>query len=271
MSALSVLICTLNDRITTVPRILLPECEDVRYVISFQYTDDLFLDMIPESLRSRRDVSIHSITETGLSRNRNNALRNCTTPFALVCDDDTPFTAETLRGIFAAFLADTSLDVVVVDNCRLAFRVSERIPHFDTRFGLGSAYLSCGEEEVLLHQAKTYGLSIRHLSFDAHFGERRQWAQMRSEKRVRRSWGALQYMKHSTIVAFFRILYKVFHLRSAHYRAVADEAPFTFRERWTIFCDMLDGLRYIVTHPLNDSIAEEIPLDFQPIDIWRMP
>ena len=38
---LSLLICTINDRITGVPEMLLPERPDVEYVVSFQYTDPM--------------------------------------------------------------------------------------------------------------------------------------------------------------------------------------------------------------------------------------
>ena len=51
---LSILICTINDRITAVPDMLLPPCEEVCYVISMQYTDDLFLSQIPSVLYERR-------------------------------------------------------------------------------------------------------------------------------------------------------------------------------------------------------------------------
>lgn len=265
MAELSVLICTLNDRIKTVPRILLPECEELHYVVSFQYTDNMFLSMIPDELRERKDVTLQAILDVGLSANRNNALRNCTTPLAVISDDDTDFSRQLYDDIIAQFHSDPKLDIVVFADTRLAFRISERIPQFDTRFGLGSAYLSCGEEEVLLHQAKIFGLKVRNVDFASYKSNRSLWSQIEVDQRVRRSWGALQYMKHTTVVSFLRIVSKsiTFNLKSGRHFAPA--------ERWHIFRDMFDGLRYIVTHPLNESVAEEIPLDFQPIDIWKMP
>ena len=46
---LHVLVCTLDEGITRVPHLLKPEREDVRYVVSFQYTDEKFLSFIPLS------------------------------------------------------------------------------------------------------------------------------------------------------------------------------------------------------------------------------
>lgn len=278
MADISVLICTLNDRIMHVPRILQQECEDVHYVVSFQYTNDMFLDMIPDELRTRHDVTLLMLTESGLSLNRNNALRACPTPYAVIADDDTVYTPKILNEIVATFDTDPALDIVAFGDNRLAFRISIRTPQFDTRFGLGSEYLSCGEEEVMLHQAQTYRLKVEEREYDDYHSDRSPWNQMPFDKRVRRSWGALQYMKSSLPVAFFRIIGKSISLKYQS-RPTSETSDGNTRTtvtgflklRWRYFRDMLDGLRYIITHPLNESVAEDIPLDFQPIDIWRMP
>lgn len=265
MDNLSVLICTLNDRITTVPRALLSEREGICYIVSFQYTDEMFLGMIPDELRQRDDVTLLTFPSVGLSVNRNNALSSCRTPLAVIFDDDTPFTLELLESIIAEFKINEELDILVFGDNRLAFRMSTRTPRFDTRFGIGSEYLSCGEEEVLLHQSKIFGLHILHKEFNCFALKRNEWELTSSDKRVRRSWGALQYMKHSTAVSFFNIVAKALTVR------LDDNGKSSLQRRWIIFRDMFDGLKYILAHPLNDSVAEEIPLDFQPIDIWRMP
>lgn len=270
MADISVLIATINDRIQHVPRILLPECEDVCYVVSFQYTDEMFLDMIPAELTARTDVTLLTMGEVGLSANRNNALRFCRTSYAVVADDDTRYDRQLLSDLLDAFRRDPALDIAVFGDNRLAFRLSPLMPRFDTRFGLGSGYLSCGEEEVLIHQAKAYGLKTRRFSFPSYVPERTPWSLLSRDQRERRSWGALQYMCHNSCVAFLRILWRVMTLPidESTPQAVSHHR---FGDRWRIFRDMFDGLRYIMTHPLNDSVAEEIPLDFQPIDIWRMP
>lgn len=260
MSAISILVCTLNDRITTVPAMLLKERCDVRYVVSFQFTDDMFLDMIPPILQERKDVTLLLYPSTGLSANRNNSLRHCSTPFAIISDDDTRFTDEVFDKILEDFRTNEQLDIIRYSDGRLACRMTTHLPAFDTRFGLGSQFLSCGEEEVFLHQAKTYGLLIhkREEPLDPTHPYQGPWLRFGTDKRVRRSWGALQYMKHSTLRAFGRIVYK------------ALSEGYGWKGRWMYFRDLYDGLTYIIRHPLNESVADEVPFDFQPIDIYKL-
>lgn len=260
MPAISILVCTLNDRIQSVPAMLLQERGDVHYVVSFQYTDDMFLDMIPPILKERDDVTLLLFPSTGLSSNRNNSLRHCATPLAIISDDDTRYSDATLDSILAAFREDDALDILLFSDGRLACRMTPRLPAFDTRFGLGSNYLSCGEEEVFVHQAKTYGLKIRDAGkpLDPAHPYQGPWLRFGTDKRVRRSWGALQYMQHSTLHAFFRIVQK------------ALIEGYGWQGRWMFFRDLYDGLSYIIRHPLNDSVADEVPFDFQPLDVTRL-
>lgn len=260
MSVVSILICTLNDRIESVPAMLLRERSDVQYVVSFQYTDDMFLDMIPSMLQEREDVTILLYPSTGLSANRNNSLRHCATPLAIISDDDTRYTDESIDRVLATFERDESLDILHFSDGRIACRMTAQLPSFDTRFGLGSEYLSCGEEEVFLHQAKTYGQRILHMNepLDASNPYLGPWLRFGSDKRVRRSWGALQYMKHSTLRAALRIVNKA--LREGY----------GWRGRWEYLRDLYDGLHYIIRHPLNESVADEVPIDFQPLDIYKL-
>ena len=41
--------------------------------------------------------------------------------------------------------------------------------------------------------------------------------------------------------------------------------------RLKIWWDMFLGIRYIWQTPLNEGIADDIPLDFHPIDITKLP
>lgn len=274
---LTILICTLNDRIRNVSDVLLPEERaDVRYIVSFQYTDDMFLGMLPPDLR-RPDVEVLPFPSSGLSANRNNALCHCATQLALISDDDVRYTSEQIDRVISLFKVHAEMDIACFRNGKMAMRISQHLPIFDTRFGIGSAYLSCGEEEVLLHQACLYGLIVNY--FDEPICQSAgnvpqpdsPWDRFPYDKRVRRSWGALQYMLHSTPVAFVRI---VVHALTVPIPA-ARQSPFPTEavphRRWLYFKDMFDGLKYIITHSLNDSVAEEIPLNFQPINIWKLP
>lgn len=260
MPTISILVCTLNDRIASVPAMLLAERSDVRYVISFQYTDDMFLDMIPPVLQERSDVTLLLYPATGLSANRNNSLRHCSTPLAIISDDDTRYTDSVLDNVIASFAGDEHLDIIRFNDGRLACRMTALLPTFDTRFGLGSTFLSCGEEEVFIHQAKTYGLRILDTGkpLDPTHPYQGPWLRFGTDKRVRRSWGALQYMKYSTVRAYIRIINK------------ALSEGYGWKGRWLFFRDLYDGLRYIIRHPLNDSVADEVPIDFQPLDIHKL-
>lgn len=271
--SISILICTLNDRISIVPAMLLAEREDVNYVVSFQYTDDLFLQSIPPELKRRSDVVLLLSPGIGLCANRNNACRHCRAPIGMIADDDSPLSNELIDALISAFSADPQLDIACFEGRRIALRFTPAMPQFDTRFGLGSSYLSCGEEEVLLHQAKTFGLRVRTIATPASTSAAAcpppsPWSRIATDVRVRRSWGALQYMKHSLLVSFLHILAYAFFVR---HRRTDSEQRVGFRESIRIFRDMFDGLRYIVTHPLNDAAAEDVPLDFQPIDIFKLP
>ena len=71
---LELLICTINEGIKRVPDVLLPEVENVRYLVSWQQTGTIHLDL-PESL-NRPDVRVCKLEGRGLATNRNNALKN---------------------------------------------------------------------------------------------------------------------------------------------------------------------------------------------------
>lgn len=276
---LTILIATLNDRIAGVPSVLLPEVRpDVRYLVSFQYTDNMFVAMLPDVLRQRPDVTVLPFPSTGLAANRNNALRHCTTPLAIISDDDVRYTPERISEVISMFEAAPTMSIAVFDHNKLALRLDTRLPAFDTRFGLGSAYLSCGEEEVFLHQSVKFGLDVRHFPGSLTFTPSSEastnvqpWSRFDYDKRVRRSYGALQYMLHSTFVgALGAILLRAFGPRRRS--QVASATPVEVRtSRTAMLRDMLDGLLYIVRHPLCDQSAEEVPLEFAPIDIFRMP
>lgn len=74
LCTLHLLVCTLDERIASVPQMLLPPQEGVRWVVSMQYTDERFLQQIPAVLQERSDVHLLTLPGKGLSRNRNHAL-----------------------------------------------------------------------------------------------------------------------------------------------------------------------------------------------------
>ena len=89
----------------------------------------------------------------------------------------------------------------------IAFRKSSRLPLFDTRFGINSPKLGCGEEEVFLWQAHEQGLSVRYfpeviVETDATTSR----YQFYTDKRMQRAKGAVLCIMHGPSGAFLRCL-----------------------------------------------------------------
>ena len=57
---LDILICSLDKGVVRVQDVLLPPQENVRYIVSYQYTDDRYLELIPKVLSKRTDISVYS-------------------------------------------------------------------------------------------------------------------------------------------------------------------------------------------------------------------
>lgn len=195
MLTIDFLICSLNSRIVRVPDLLLPPMEGVRYVVSFQYTKDEYLTMLPRQLEERADVQVVKLRGEGLSANRNNALKFAASDLLYIIDDDTrllPNTPDTIRRYFnlhpeadiALFKAQTyaGRDLRVypgngeqpsgfrsflhVQTCEMVCR-REKVQgqlFFDNRFGLGSHGLECFEEQIWLEDARRKHLCIRYQS-----------------------------------------------------------------------------------------------------------
>ena len=89
----------------------------------------------------------------------------------------------------------------------IAFRKSSHLPLFDTRFGINSPKLGCGEEEVFLWQAHEQGLSVRYfpeviVETDATTSR----YQFYTDKRMQRAKGAVLCIMHGPSGAFLRCL-----------------------------------------------------------------
>ena len=286
---LSILICTINDRITSVPDILLPQIEEVCYIVSMQYTDDLFLEQIPSVLHERTDVHVYPYFGAGLSANRNHALKHCTTELAAIADDDVRYTGETLRAAIALASTHPEVDIFCLQvlkedgspirsyahhqfdyahqpkgnyfvSYEIIIRTDAALPAFDVRFGLGTSFLGCGDEEVFLYQAHRHGASIKYfpqvlcsIPMTPTTG-----SQFFTNRKVRHAKGAVLYMMHGFLGSLLRITITAFRLPSKVSRV-------------SFWWDMFLGIRYIWQNPLNEGVADDIPLDFQPIDITKLP
>ena len=191
---LQILICTHNTGISNVPQILLPETEGIGYVVSMQYTDRKFLELIPSILHERKDVTLCTIEGLGLSANRNNALSHASADICVIADDDLRYSLSDLRMIEAAHREHPEASVILFqargpqgnllknypphpfnyDNQPKGYFTSSieitfKSAHvkgtlFDHRFGLGSGKILAGEEEVWLNTLyRKQGCIIKYL------------------------------------------------------------------------------------------------------------
>lgn len=186
---LNVLICTIDDGILNVPDVLLPPIDGISWVVSMQYTDKQYLDLVPVELKSRSDVILTYLEGRGLSRNRNNAIEYSVGDILLMGDDDCRYTESALLEVIRFYEMNHSYDIVLFaaadcDGVPLKYYPSQLLTfqqafkkgyypasveltmrrglglHFDTRFGLGSALLCAGEEDVFIHDALKAGYNV---------------------------------------------------------------------------------------------------------------
>lgn len=264
MSELSILICTINDRIASVAEMLLPCRDDVRYVVSWQYTDESFLELLPPALAERDDVCVTTLPGVGLSNNRNNALQHCDTPLAIIADDDVRYTDADFDRIIAAFADNPDADVLCFQafapdssplhayaeapfdyadapkgtyfiSFEIAFRTAAPLTTFDPRFGLGSEYLAAGEEEVFLYESYHLGARVRYVPVRCctTLNTETTGTRLLVDARVRRSKGAVHYIMHGYLGAVLRMLRESLLW------------PVGWRKRLSMLHDCHDGIRYI--------------------------
>jgi len=189
---INILICTIDDGIQNVFKMLEPFNEAVEYRISHQYRDERFKP-IPENLR-RKDITISQIAGKGLSRNRNNTLKMADGDIALIADDDVKYFPDSFKIITETFIKDPQLDVACFkiktyegepefkdypkDECvlkkhhhhyissiEIAFRVESikaKQIRFDERFGLGSEKIPDAEEIVFIKDCIRSGLKVKY-------------------------------------------------------------------------------------------------------------
>lgn len=178
---LNILISTYNDRIYQVKDVLLEPREDVTYIISHQYTDDVY-KAIPKEL-VRDDIVVSQLWGKGVTKSRNNAIKRSEAPIALFSDDDVRYTNEYINTVIRRFKSNDSLDVALfkiktpegcpeykkypellthlttkklpfsVGTIEIAFRtecVKKKRVLFDERFGAGQPLLIGGDESIFI-------------------------------------------------------------------------------------------------------------------------
>lgn len=261
---IEVLICSFNKGIVKIDEILMPQRDDVSYIVSYQYTDERYLDLIPQALTDRSDVHIYKYKGQGLSNNRNQALNHATGDIVMYADDDTRLADDAFDTILATFAKHPDVDVALfqissyigrmlkeypeketplhyplpyhVSTIEMAFR-REKVQgkvRFDERFGLGTKFLTSGEEEIWLYDAVRAGLSLHFFPFKiAETSMMLQQSLLYVDAGVQRSLGAQTYYIHGCM-AWIRCLR--FALRST-LKGYCHFIPMTRH--------LLEGIKYI--------------------------
>lgn len=236
---IEVLICSYNKGIVKVDDIFQPPREGVRYIVSFQYTDERYLKLIPRSVKERPDVSFYKYRGQGLSANRNQALTHAKADIVLFADDDTHLLPTALGTIERTFTDYPNVDVAFfcaasytgrplkqypqaeytiqrvpsdyhISVVEMAFR-RQRVQgslRFDERFGLGTRFLTCGEEDIWLHDALRQGLNVRYFPTTiVETNTMMKHTMLYIDPGVQRSYGAYLYYVHGPLSWWFCFRY----------------------------------------------------------------
>lgn len=263
MLRLSVLISTISSHLSILTPQQYPVVKGVCYLFSCQYTQ-IEPPTSPRWMLARQDIQFYTIKGNGISANRNHAIARCQTTLAIIGDDDVFYSAKNLykaielmdkhpnvdiaclratdmKGLFIKNYASQPYLYVkrpkgtYISSIELLLRISPRIPQFDLRFGLGSPYLGCGEEEIFLHDSIKKGLIVKYypqtlcrtretFTTGSHFG---------TNAAVRRAKGAVFAYIYSPIGALLRIVKTAIFISHPKIRLLAIK-------------DMLAGALYLI-------------------------
>lgn len=187
---LEILICTIDNGINNINNLLLSPIEGVSYLISWQHSDKKSTHYLPQEL-VRKDVNVFHLEGRGLSRNRNNAIRNATGDICLIADDDCTYKPEYFSNIIETFKKEETLDLATfkmkfshenkfyptysfnlrkfpkgyfTTSFEIAFRrtsIQGKL-WFNELFGLGAPVLQSGEENIFIHDAIKSGLNYQY-------------------------------------------------------------------------------------------------------------
>lgn len=262
---LDILICSLNKGIVRIQDVLLPPREGLHYVVSYQYTDERYLDLVPDVLRSRPDVSLYIYKGQGLSANRNLALDKATADLVMYADDDARLLPETFDTVVKPFVENEDLDVAcfcastytgkplknypekefVIKSMPKSYTISalemvcrrnkvQGKIRFDERFGLGTKFLTCGEEEVWLEDALRAGLTIQYFPRKiVETSTMLKKSMVYVDAGVQRSRGAITYYQHGATAFWLCFRFALSGARKGYCHFLP------------MFTHLLEGIRYM--------------------------
>lgn len=269
---LFVLISTLGDGLQQVPGMLMPLQEDVHYVVVCQQKKTSDADHLQWT--GRNDVTFVEMDGIGLSRSRNRAIRVALElldnplddAVFLIADDDEHFDPEAFGRIRDTYLKYPKLDAALfrmrsaVNNeyfksypsgllnynrrprsyypCSWELTLRSRILQagirFDERFGLGSATLCAGEEDVLLTDISRRGFNILIVPEDLGTTDPATTGDRVLDVKVLRSKGAVYGYQLTPFKAFVRSWREAISLSIRHRTSL-----------WHVFRNIWYGVKYI--------------------------
>ena len=268
----AILVSTIDGGIDRIAAMLLPEAEDVCYVVSHQYTAEEFL-RTPEGLL-RPDVRVSHIPGPGVARSRNHALDLCPedAAVALFADDDGQYRREYIDRLKELFAAHPELEVAclrietyegeppynagyfsrptrITDTYQLSVATPELAcrpqavrragVRFDERFGAGAGFVQFADENVFVHDCIRAGLGVwsyPQAVVKIHYENTIKRMAPYDARRVR-ALGAMDQRVRGSGVAVAKALW--FSLRYAPRIRRAGASP------WRYLCDRLSGVRYM--------------------------
>lgn len=184
---LTILVSTLNGGVAKLEKTVRIRSEKIKYLIVHQNPKNV---EVPDFLR-REDITIIDTKSIGLSNSRNLGLKNCTTEYALIADDDVEYIEEGINKVIS-IISNTTVDFLTfkietpsgqpeykiypdrayslklekhwissIEICVNVHSLKRNNISFDRRFGLGTI-LKKGEETILLNDIIKKGLTTRY-------------------------------------------------------------------------------------------------------------
>lgn len=262
---LQILISTLDKGIDNVAQMMLPPHDGIGYLVSWQHNNDEEI-ALPHEL-DRNDVEVYNLEGRGISRNRNNCLRNASGDVLLLADDDCHYTHERLQQVIDTFTQNPNVDIATfqfygegsskhyptesfdlssfpkgyfVSSIEIGLRresVQGKL-WFNENFGLGTEIFHCGEENIFIEDALALGLKCKF--FPITIVDEND-----SSICVKRDNEPGTLMAHGAIIHFYQ--------PKTEYLRVALKAYRLWRNRDVPFFKalkhMINGIKYAKAHP----------------------
>ncbi|MUI52514.1 glycosyltransferase family A protein [Aliivibrio fischeri] len=256
---LDVVIATINDRIYNLDKVIKIRCENVRYIITHQITNNKKYNI---NYNERDDVIYYSLDKFGLSVNRNFGLSKVSSEFFLISDDDVEFVNGAFDKIIETLQSNSAYDLVsfqalsINDNSLLreypsaqmeinynrgffptsieiAGRSSAiyKMPKFREEFGVGSIFPSC-EESIFLRDSIKNNIKISFFPIpivkhpDESTGDFKY-----KDKKIIEATGAYYYIVYGFFLGFFVIIRNIlkYHYKYKNEMSLVSYSNFLFK------------------------------------------